>query len=368
MVRLERSPRRLDGKWLLLVPLLLWVAVLGLRAAGSLLPPSGLWDGEGRPALFIDSVALGPSELFAGGLDGLFVSIDHGASWMPVEAVPAGTAVTAVVAGRDLVFAAGAGQLWERRGDEWAATPFPSGGRVHRLLLHEGELFAATEKGLFTHSASSPGEWRRLWPSRGASPAQAYSVAAIDGRILAGTDDGVVEVVAGGVEVRKMGPPGAMVLGVAAGGGWVHAAITGPGGGLARADMGSGRWQAGRVDSEQGVEVLVNPADPTRLLAGLGGLADHRAIAGVVESRDGGETWRPVKSRLLNSQVPSIAVDAERGIVYAATHGGGVFRYREPGVLQQAAGSLGPLLDLAEPALLGCLALAVLLRRRSTAG
>jgi hypothetical protein len=202
-----------------------------------------------------------------------------------------------------------------------------------------------------------------LWPPPGEAPASVNAVRATEDSLLLGTDDGLLQLDPESLRGRDVGLAGKRVLGVDAGWGWIHVALAGPQGGLSRSRAGSGEWEEGIVPSEYAQVVLVDPGDATRVYAGLWGLADEFTISGVVVSEDAGATWEPLKSRLLNSFVPAMVLDAESQVIYAGTNGGGVFRYAAPSLLDRAVQGAQPILDTMEPILLGMIALALLLRR-----
>lgn len=349
---------------LLFLSLSLWLAMVVLRTANGLMHGEGLWQGNGRPAPEINSVAVSDGELFAGGFSGMYVSKDAGSSWQTIPLEPSGHPVTTIAAGPTGRFAAGPGILWGEQSGQWVRLTPPTQGAIYDLLVSGGFLFAATEEGLIARELSSTSPWRRLWPASEVQGVAAYTALKYGDRLLVGTDDGVFEQVGGGSSWHSLGPPGSRVLGISVGGGYVHAALASPDGGLARARLGSSDWQMGRVDSKAGATVLVDPRKPEIVYAGLSNLAEAVTIAGVVVSEDAGITWRPLRTRLLNTQVVSLALDDTRGVLYAATNGGGVFAYRERTAFGTFVTKVAPASDILDPFLLGLSALVLLLRRQ----
>jgi hypothetical protein len=353
---------RRSDYWIALL-VLLWLGTLAVRPLAGLMPVTGVWEGGYPSGAVINALALEPGQLLAGTGRGLYISGDRGESW---EAVPEldGCDVTAVFPADARTIAVGCDRLWTRTDGRWTGAPLEVGGDVHQLLLSGGSLLVASDEGLFSMGSPGQMELRLLWPPPGEAPAAVNAVRAMGASLLLGTDDGLVQIEPESLRQQEMGLAGKRVLGVDVGGDWIQAALGGPEGGLARARAGSGEWEKGAVPSEYAQVVLVDPRDASKVYAGLWGLADEFSISGVVVSEDAGATWQPLKSRLLNSFVPAMALDAEGGVLYAGTNGGGTFRYVMPSLLDRAVQESRPVLDTLEPLLLGVIALALLLRRR----
>jgi hypothetical protein len=350
-----------------MAPAILWAVVLLLRSAGGFMPVAGLWQGTGGPSAVVAAVVLDGRQVLAGGVQGLFSSEDQGISWRVAPGVPEGTSITALTAMDGRAYAGGQGRLWERLGESWQAVQAPGDWAIHSLLVTNGQLLAASDGGLHAREIEgASGVWRRVWPVEASPPAAVFAIHDADEGLLLGTDDGVVLLKQDNPASLGLGPVGVRVLGVATGEGWMYAAVPEPQGGLFRARAGSNDWQKGGVASSHGVVVIVDPRRPSHLMAGLGGLADGREIAGVVESSDFGATWSPLQSRLQNTHVHALTLDTEDGVLFAGTNGGGLFYYREPTLAHMWLRGASPLLDVAEPALLGLVGLGLLVRRRSS--
>jgi hypothetical protein len=350
------------GNYWVVASLILWLSILAVRAIGSLMPATDVWEGGNPFGVVVTALAVEPGQVLAGTFSGLYVSNDRGESWQVVPEL-ADCDVTAVAARDGRAVAAGCEQLWSRAGGRWTGTSLEQGD-VHHLLFAGESILIATDKGLFARKADDLSESRRLWPLPGEAPAAVNAVVAVESRLLLGTEDGLVQLDPESQRWREMGPSGKRVLGVDVGGGWIQVALGGPEGGLARSQAGAGEWQWGSVPSEYAQVVLVDPGDASRVYAGLWGLADEFNISGVVISEDAGATWEPLKSRLLNSFVPAIALETEGQLLYAGTNGGGIFRYAMPSLLDRVVQGSRPILDTMEPLLLGMVALTLLLRRR----
>ncbi len=346
--------------------ILLWAVLAALRVWVALLPTAGTWEPAGRPAATVDAMAMDGSRLLAGGQTGVFESFDGGTTWSAVPELK-GHAITALAVGGGQAFAAGPGAAWLERNGRWAFLAALPEGAVRHLGVQGNRVLAATETGLFALDMDGSvvsGHLERLWPAPGQEPAPVHAVAVAGEQLLVGTSDGVVEVDGHSPEGKRLGPAGARVLDIVTGTRWVHIAVAGPKGGLARATLGSAEWQWGTVDAEYATSVLLDPRDESHLYAGLGGQATDRYVSGVVESMDGGLNWASVKNRLQNSFVPSIALDAAHETLFAGTLGGGVYRYRAVTAAHSIGAMARPLLELADPLLLGLAALTLLVHLR----
>lgn len=206
------------------------------------------------------------------------------------------------------------------------------------------------------------------------------TVAVVDGEVLVGRVDGLARLgPADEPEILLAGPPIDLVAGVDLGDRSRIFAASRERPRLWAAPAAEGPWEP----SDQGLRlatvetVVADPGRQGRVLAGGTGLADGEQTAGVIESDDGGRTWRDREDRLANVHVNDLTVRAEplraqlslagahvaaipvtppRPRVYAATNGAGLYS-RQAALPFADAGAL-PLTRVLGPVVLGALALA----------
>lgn len=348
------------------VALGLWLIILASRAGGGLLPPAGAWEGGTPSGWVIDALALQGDRLYAGGVKGLSLSRDGGRTWEPLAEVGEKPVTALAVAGETLLVAT-AEEVLELAGGSRRSGPLPSEGRVFKLLPRGDLLLAAGDGGFFSKPLAGSEGWRRLWPAEGQPPATVNFILPRGDGFLLGTNDGLVEGqgldgpwTAGGLANNR-------VMSVAVAGGWMYAAIGEPYGGIVRTREGADEWKTANLRTNGAVSLVPHPREKGVVYAGLSGLAEQVIIAGVVVTRDGGESWEPIRTRLLNVQIPAMVFDESKDTIYAGTNGGGVFHYREPTLAHTLTQASKAYLDLLEPLVLGAAALFLLLSRHPAA-
>lgn len=360
------------------------LALLGMTALAaprvSFPADTGRWAPLALPATSVtELVALDDGVLAAHGTRLTWVSPGGIVSGFDVPAPVRAVAVTG-----DTVYAGTTDGLVSVPLDGDTARPAGlQGTTVHTVATDGDVVYAGSDEGL--HRRDETGGWARLWP---AAPGQRRVVSAVvnmPGAVLFAADGSVLRWTGGPKADIVLRRPDAPVVSLSVGArpGQAWAGLRG--GPLLLESRDAGRTWTTRGDGlgfSTVNDVAGDPTHPDRLLAGGSGLADGNGNAGVEESRDGGLSWQTDQGLLSNTHV--FAVDAreepmrveltlplvertwhlplpERQVrSYAATNGSGVYSAAPSSALARAVGFLHPALRIAEPLLLGLLALVVL--------
>jgi hypothetical protein len=254
---------------------------------------------------------------------------------------------------------------------------------VHAIAVDGGVMYAGSDEGL--HRRDETGRWVRLWPVAAGRPRAVAAVLTVPGAVLFVADGSVLRWAGGTPTATVVGasPAPAVSLSVGSRLGQVWAGLRG-GRLLLRSGDAGLTWTArgSGLGFSAVNDVVGDPTRPERLLAGGSGLADGTGNAGVEQSTDGGASWHTDQGLLSNTHVfavetrqeplrlevtlplverawhPRLPMEQVRS--YAATNGGGVYSSAPPSAVARTLASLHPVLRVAEPLLLGLLALLVL--------
>lgn len=329
-------------RWLALA-LALALSVLALRAVleRELRDASRTWVNRGLDRGAVVALRWHDGALYAATTNGLFRTLDGGATWQALLAVPSERRVQAAAFGEGspLVIALGtaAGLLLSADGGATWREPLPAEQRaaVFGVGLGPGERAYAGQEGAALTSADGGARWRSTRDGVPALPFVAFSPdPTAPERILGGGDGGLFVSADGGATwrpvptwpadgqvrtiVRRPSDPAHVYIGASGLGA----------GGLYASRDGGATWQPLGRDSlvTDHVSVVLDTGDA--LYAGTRGVADTDTIGGVWASHDGGHTWAQVKTKLSNTDVISLALDpGPPRALYAGTEGGIVFRY-----------------------------------------
>jgi hypothetical protein len=254
-----------------------------------------------------------------------------------------------------------------------------AGMAVHAVDVHEGAVHAGTGEGL--HRRDTDGSWSRIWPPPGEPAAAVTAVLAVAGAVLFVHDGAVLRWSSGpGQVVVSLDGTDAVSLSRGSRPAQVWAGLR-AGALLLESRDGGRSWQA-RGDGlglSTVEDVATDPTAPAAVLASGTGLADGRgANAGVQRSSDGGHTWQVQQDRLSNTHVFAVEIREERFTLeldvpgtsgvrltlpvqqnrsYAATNGGGLYSARPANAVASGLAAAHPVLRVAEPLLLGLVAL-----------
>lgn len=292
--------------------------------ADNLWSPVGLFGGP------VEALATRPGDgqvVYAGTMDGVFRSLDGGATWTASGIAGRVVRSLAVDPERPLYLLAGTdaglfrsldgGSTWSSRGEELELLSVAALAIDPRdsLLVYAGtdSGFLSTTDGGLTWNHSSQGL---------TGPVQALAVEAADTlRLYAGTEAGVFLSEDRGQTwtdaSEGLDGAGVRVLAVDGGLAWVYA---GTDAGLFRSSDRGASWEpAGDGFPLSAVEALaVDPSDDLRLYAGGG--------SGVFRSLDGGTSWTALDEGLPTVPVRALWLDSLDGSrLYAGTRAG-VFR------------------------------------------
>jgi len=294
---------------------------------------------NGRPFASIHCLGADPSDdrtVYAGtDADGLFRSTNNGASWSPLTGDLSFDSVTSV-----------------------SVDPFdPS--RIYTTLLSHG-VYRSTDAGA---------SWSNVLPQLFDSSFEVTAATGIAGLAYATTDRGLYASHDGGASWSLLQPDfWKVILPEPRRPGWLYGLGMGPEGNfdvLLRSTDGGGTWSEigpfyPGTNSRASVEAIsLDPADPNVLFCGVGGagifvtrnggetwsqnpFVDASSIdvlpglqerifaansygGGVMESTDGGATWRSINEGLRGLPVTSLL--AAGGVIHAGTGSNGVFEY-----------------------------------------
>ncbi|HVH12689.1 MAG TPA: sialidase family protein [Longimicrobium sp.] len=210
-------------------------------------------------------------------------------------------------------------------------------------------LLAATDTEIVLCSRAD-GDWRPV--ARFAIPAQVTCVAAVPGRVLVGTTDGIVrmDTPGGGMERVPLDVPHVRWIAFHPEDGALAFAGTEPAA-ILRSGDGGRTWrecaEVARLRDEHGWYLPYSPRAGCVRSFAFHGRRGYAAVevGGVVRSDDGGETWRlaagstepphigavPPEGPAVHPDVHSVAVDpSSPDLVFAATNGG-LFRSEDRG-------------------------------------
>lgn len=257
--------------------------------------------------------------------------------------------------------------------------------QVRDLAFAGTYLYAATDEGLYERQEQ--GDWLDRWPENG-MPEPVNAVLARENGAVIGTEEGISSIYANKGLVNSLWDGGPVVAlarsdaGSAAGEARIWAGTRGDPLLLRSEDAGESWREFGdeiRLDTVHAMSA--DPSKAERLFVGGSGLADGTGTAGVMNSDDGGKSWRTEQNRLSNTHVlsllareevltvevslppviesRSLALPVDGTRFYAGTNGSGVYTYRVPGSLIAFLGVLQPGVRLLEPLLAGLLLLIV---------
>jgi hypothetical protein len=360
------------------------VALLGLSAIAaprvSFPADTGTWAPLALPATSVtELVALDDGVLAAHGTRLTWVRPGGTVTWLDLPAPVRSVAVT-----DDTVYAGTTDGLVSVPRDGDTARPAGlQGTTVHTVATDGDVMYAGSDNGL--HRRDAAGEWARLWPVAADRARVVSAVLVVPGAVVFVADGAVLRWTGGPAADIVLRRPDAPAVSLSAGPrpGQVWAGLRG--GPLLLESRDAGRTWTARGDGLgfSAVNDLVgDPTHPDRLIAAGSGLADGHGNAGVEESRDGGLSWQTDQGLLSNTHVYAVdareeplrvhvtlpfvdrawhpALPMQRVRSYAATNGSGVYSAGPSSALARAVGSLHPVLRVAEPLLLGLLALMVL--------
>jgi photosystem II stability/assembly factor-like uncharacterized protein len=109
--------------------------------------------------------------------------------------------------------------------------------------------------------------------------------------------------------------------------------------GIFKSRNGGATWTSSSVgmpSSEQIRTIVVHPSQSDVIYAGS-------LTSGVYASRDGGTSWTSINSGLRNRTIHALSISSVANVLYAGTHGEGVFRLIDSGPPCGAPGSPSPL-------------------------
>jgi photosystem II stability/assembly factor-like uncharacterized protein len=206
-------------------------------------------------------------------------------------------------------------------------------------------IYVSQDGGRIWTSRDSGGTWQ---VTRGQPGGTSHTGAlAVDGkgRVYAGTlREGLWRSTDGGATWRRLLVQQDTIWQILPAGAALYASSGGDAN-LYRSNDGGESWQRltdfrqpdpGDGVGEQGMAVAVDPRDPRHILfSRLDTSHSADASSGVVESRDGGATWRPASEGLGLLNVGSLAF-APDGTLYAGTRCGGVWRRATDRAIHQA--------------------------------
>jgi photosystem II stability/assembly factor-like uncharacterized protein len=291
-----------------------------------------------------------PNLLFAGTVEGLWMSEDGGATWrLGTQKELVINAIVTLPAGIVLLGTDGAGVVRSIDGGRsWVASNAGFSERfVSRMLFDRvGQRVLAGIWGDRLHggvfAAGTPrGPWYRF--GTGLEGREVLSLGLIGSEVIAGTDDGMflsagytgawtrLTTLVGGVDAH---PRVTDVVAVSP-----RKVLAATSKGLLRTGDGGRTWQQVALGiSEQISTLVVSPNDPNLVVAAT--------AMGFFRSRDGGDTWAQISSGLGDIQVHSVAfVPSNDRILFAATPKG-LFRSGDEGVTWQRATGGIPWTDL----------------------
>ena len=276
-----------------------------------------------------------PNLLFAGTVEGLWMSEDGGLTWRlatqkelvvnSIVALPGGTVVLGTD-GAGVVRSADGGLTWVASNSGFSER-FVSRmvfDRVHRRVF--AGIWGDRVHGGVYAAASPRGPWTRF--GTGLAGREVLSLALIGSEVLAGTDDGLflsagptgawerLTTVVDGIDAH---PRVADVVAVS-----VRSVLAATSKGLLRTSDGGRTWQRLPLGMSDQISALaVSPSDPALVVAAT--------RLGIYRSRDGGDSWAQVSGGFGDIQAHAIAfVPSNDRVLFAAT-GKGLFRSDDQG-------------------------------------
>lgn len=318
-------------------------------AGGSWTKLEGIPASSRRTRAFARS-ASDPDLLLAGTTEGLWLSDDRGATWRLVT--PRETVVNALIVQPDGSIVLGTEEAGVLRSPDRGATWLDGNAGfserfVSRLLFDDaGHRVVAAAWGAHSQGGvyAAPnvcGPWARL--GEGLNGRHVLSLAALDGTVFAGTDDGLFALAAGAATWVKIPVP------AAAPGGALRVPellAVHPGRLIAATSLGvmcsptAGRtWKRCVPGPGDDVAALAaSPSDPDLIVAA--------ARSGCFTSMDGGHTWTQVMSGWPDVMPHRIAFMPDNDRMLLATTSGGLLRSNDGGATWATVGGGVPRSDL----------------------
>ncbi len=284
----------------------------------------GLWNpkNSGIGDIYVNSLAVSGTKLFAGNNNGVYSSTDNGNSWSIAKSTPGlvksiNVNGTIIYAGYGTMTSGGIAKSPDN-GVSWSTVNngLPSGNGIYAVLQSGSIVFAGTDgKGLYTTTTSGA-----LWNSDDGitnSNALSLSLATIGTNIFAGVFGGGVYLStnngSGPWTPVNSGLPSNSINVLATGGTTVFVGTYANG--VYRSTDNGTSWTAMNTNLTN-LNVTSFAFSGTTIYAGtLGG--------GVFKSTISGSAWTPVNTGLSNNQIQSLVASGTK--VFAGTYYGGVF-------------------------------------------
>ncbi|MEJ7712732.1 MAG: Ig-like domain-containing protein [Pyrinomonadaceae bacterium] len=297
-----------------------------------LLSPGVFWDSwvktNGPEGGYVKAFASTGAGIFAATFNGVYKSVDGGASWTPTSNGLAFTRVYSLIADGTILYVGtrgggvyksdDGGVLWTQ-----ISAGLPLSLTVHALVANTGVLFAGTDGGGIYRSINNGQTWAKS--DAGLSNANVRALA-VDGNVIyAGTFDGVFRSDDQGLNwtASSNGIVGLSVNSLLVKDAYIFAGTptNGDDGGVYRTADGGASWtQMVSGMTEFGTASLAT-----------NGTALYSGGSSIFRSIDNGESWTRLDVNLMNRAADSLFANGT-GTVLFGTGGGGVFRSVDEGV------------------------------------